>query len=183
MAITSPLIQAEQSILVLIDIQAKLMSAMADNTVLNCSTILAKAAKSLNIPMIATAQYPQGLGEIEAELVTYLNETALAKTCFSCADLPAFMTQLKASKKQQIIITGVEAHICVLQTALSLQAQGFQVFVVVDAVSSRTQENKDNALQRLQQAGVIVTNTESVLFEWLADAKHPEFRALSKLIV
>jgi len=183
MAITSSLIQAEQSILVLIDIQAKLMSVMADNAVLKHSKILAQAASHLNIPVIATEQYPQGLGEIEAELATYLNETALAKTCFSCADLPAFMTRLKNSKKQQIILSGVEAHICVLQTALSLQSQGFQVFVVADAVSSRKQKNKDSALQRLQQAGVIVTNTESVIFEWLNDAQHAEFRTLSKLIV
>jgi nicotinamidase-related amidase len=77
----------------------------------------------------------------------------------------------------------MEAHICVLQTALALLAQGFQVFVVEDAICSRTQQNQDNALQRLRQAGVIITNTESVLFEWLSDAKHPEFRTLSKLIV
>ena len=183
MAITTRLAQSEQSILVLVDIQPRLMSAMADNTVLKHSKILATAAQDLNIPIIATEQYPQGLGSIEAELATHISDEALAKTCFSCTDLPEFMTQLKASKKQHIILTGVEAHICVLQTALNLQSQGFHVFVVADAVSSRSQENKDNALQRMQQAGVIVTNTESVLFEWLADATHPEFRTLSKLIV
>jgi len=93
------------------------------------------------------------------------------------------MTTLRASHRRQVILTGMEAHICVLQTALALLAQGFQVFVVEDAVCSRSQQNQDNAMQRLRQAGVIITNAESVLFEWLADAKHPQFKALSQLIV
>jgi nicotinamidase-related amidase len=77
----------------------------------------------------------------------------------------------------------MEAHICVLQTAMECQAAGFQVFVVEDGICSRRQDNKDNALHRLRQAGVVVTNTESVLFEWLRDAQHSEFRTLSKLII
>ncbi|MFW5427315.1 MAG: isochorismatase family protein, partial [Methylophagaceae bacterium] len=99
------------------------------------------------------------------------------------AEVDEFMSSLRASHRRQVILTGMEAHICVLQTALALLAQGFEVFVVEDAICSRTQQNQDNALQRLRQAGVIITNTESVLFEWLSDAKHPKFRTLSKLIV
>ena len=182
----SHIIQAEQALLVVIDVQQRLLSAMPDDVsvdMIKQVSVMLKMANSLTIPVLATEQYPQGLGATEATLAQYISTPILAKTCFSCADLPEFMTQLKASQKQQIILTGMETHICVLQTALALQTQGFQVFVVENAVSSRTVQNQHNALQRLRQADVIITNTESVLFECLADAKHPEFRSLSKLIV
>ncbi|MDQ7072293.1 MAG: hydrolase [Gammaproteobacteria bacterium] len=180
-------VNSENSLFVVIDIQQRLMSAMPEQlakAVLTQTGILLQAATSLTIPVMVTEQYPKGLGSTVEDLEPHLSAAKkIQKTCFSCADQNEFMSSLRASHRRQIILVGMEAHICVLQTALALLAQGFQVFVVEDAVCSRTQQNQTNALNRLRQAGVIVTNTESVLFEWLADAKHSEFKTLTKLIL
>jgi len=186
---TSALLTADpqDSFLVLIDIQQRLMAAMPEGVrqpLIKQVSVLLQAAEALDIPVTITEQYPKGLGPTEAELLSLVPSiTPIEKTCFSCAGVDEFMTTLRSSHRRSVILTGMETHICVLQTALALQGQGYQVFVVEDGVSSRTAQNQNNALQRLRQAGVIITNTESVLFEWLADAKHPEFRALSKLII
>ncbi len=181
------LLRQDNSALIVIDIQQRLLAAMPQavgEQLVHATDILLQAATAVNIPVIVTEQYPKGLGSTVVALQPYLSvANRIEKTCFSCAEADDFMSSLRASQRRQVILTGMEAHICVLQTALALHAQGFQVFVVEDAVCSRTQQNQDNAMQRLRQAGVIITNTESVLFEWLADAKHAEFRALSKLIV
>ncbi|PHS26648.1 MAG: hydrolase [Methylophaga sp.] len=180
-------LKQDNSFLVVIDVQQRLLAAMPNpigEALVLQATILAKAANTLDIPVMVTEQYSKGLGATVATLQPHLSSASqIEKTCFSCASADDFMTTLRASHRRQVILTGMEAHICVLQTALALLAQGFQVFVVEDAVCSRSQQNQDNAMQRLRQAGVIITNAESVLFEWLADAKHPQFKALSQLIV
>lgn len=186
-ASASMVLTEENSFLVVIDIQQRLFTAMpeqAGSVMVEQTAILVQAANTLRVPMRVTEQYPKGLGETVAALQSHIaSSDKVEKTCFSCTEAEGFMSSLEASHRRQVILTGMETHICVLQTALALLAHGFQVFVVDDAVCSRSQKNKDNALQRLRQAGVIITNTESVLFEWLSDAKHPEFRTLSKLIV
>ncbi len=183
----SAMLNEDKSLLVIIDVQQRLLSAMpehAGNVMIKQTGILGQAASRLSIPIVVTEQYPKGLGETVEVLQSHISSSnKIEKTCFSCADSKVFMSSLRSSHRRQIVLTGMEAHICVLQTALALLAQGFQVFVVEDAICSRVQQNHDNALQRLRQAGVIITNTESVVFEWLADAKHAEFRILSKLIV
>ncbi|MBL1319526.1 MAG: hydrolase [Methylophaga sp.] len=180
-------LKENNSLLVLIDIQQRLLSAMpehAGEAMVHQAAVLGQAANKLNIPVMVTEQYPEGLGETVEALQSQVSfPEKIEKTCFSCADSNNFMSSLRTSHRRQVILTGMETHICVLQTALALIAQGFQVFVVEDAICSRTQQNQDNALHRLRQAGVIITNTESVLFEWLSDAKHPAFKTLSKLIV
>ena len=186
---TSVLSTAElkDSFLLIIDIQERLVSVMPEDEqtlVIKQAGVLLQASIALEIPLAITEQYPKGLGATESSLLAFSPEVStIGKTCFSCADADEFMTSLRSSHRRSVVLMGMETHICVLQTALALQGQGYQVFVVEDAVSSRTQENKQNALHRMRQAGVIITNTESVLFEWLADAKHPEFRTLSKLII
>jgi len=179
--------EAQECFLVLIDIQERLLAVMPEavqHPLIKQVSVLLQAAEALDIPVSITEQYPKGLGPTEADLLSLSpSSVAIEKTCFSCADSDEFMMSLRTSSRRKVILTGMETHICVLQTALALQSQGFQVFVVGDGVCSRTMKNQDNALQRLRQAGVIITNTESVLFEWLADAKHPEFRTLSKLIL
>lgn len=180
-----PLVQLDNSIVVLIDLQQRLLAALANDvreSLIKQVTVLLQAANSLKIPVLATEQYPKGLGHTDPQLMPYITTRIVEKTCFSSADVADFMTQLTVSNKQQIVLVGMETHICILQTALALQAQGKQIFVMEDAVGSRTSQNKHNALQRLKQAGVIVSNTESVLFEWLRDANHHCFRELSKLI-
>jgi len=175
------------SFLVVIDSQERLISAMSDSDqqmIIDQTSILLQAANLLDVPITITEQYPKGLGPTHPDLLNDVSSpTIIEKTCFSCSDQADFMARLRSSHRRSVILTGMEAHICVLQTALKLKSQGFDVFVVEDAVCSRTEKNKDNALQRLAQAGVVICNTESVLFEWLQDAKHEHFRTLSKLIV
>ena len=175
----------ELSQLTIIDVQEKLCGAMEPaalaQLVRNCG-ILLQAARLLDIPVIHTEQYPKGLGRTVADLGPWLTpETAIEKTCFSCCDSGAFVSRLHRDRPQ-MILAGMETHVCILQTALQLQESGRRVFVVEDAVLSRSEANKQNALARLRQAGAIVTNTESVVFEWLKVAEGDAFKQISKLI-
>ncbi|MDZ7661037.1 hydrolase [Thiohalophilus sp.] len=171
--------------LVLIDIQEKLAAAMKPavrEQLLRNTAILSQAAGALGIPVVHTEQYPKGLGPTEPELAAHLNDLAIEKTCFSCYRAPDFVEQLRVNARRQIVLGGMESHVCVLQTATQLQEHGYQVFVVEDAIASRRKTHHRNALARLRQAGVSVIMTESALFEWLRDAQHAQFRTLSKLI-
>ena len=171
--------------LVIVDMQVKLAPAMpADamhNVTKNCG-ILAQASQILAVPVILTEHYAQGFGETLPEIKSYLpNSRAIAKTAFSACGEPKFNQQLQR-ENSQIILAGMEAHICVLQTALDLIQAGKTVFVVEDAILSRTPVNKANAVARLRDAGCNVTNTESVVFEWLDNAKHASAKAIFNLI-
>lgn len=181
---TSLTSQASNSQLVIIDMQEKLASVMEANAmqavIKNCN-ILLQAAKFLEIPSIFTEQYPKGLGKTCSQLSTD-DIQVVEKTAFSCCDEPTFNRKL-TSDKPQIVLAGMETHICILQTALALHTQGrHQVFVAEDAVISRSPENKANALHRLRSAGIIVSNTESIVFEWLGKAEGEAFKQISRLI-
>jgi nicotinamidase-related amidase len=178
-------VATDQSQLVVIDMQNKLCSVMPDielqTIIKNCNHLI-QASHLLDVPIAITEQYPQGLGETIAEITQHLDMVKpVAKTSFSACGEPKFKQQLHRDKPQ-IILAGLETHICVLQTAMGLLAMGKQVFVVEDAVISRTSQNKVNGLARMRDAGCIITNTESVLFEFLGNAQHEAFKAVSKLI-
>ena len=184
---SSLLCNADDSCLLVIDIQSRLAAAMPGKVLerLKRNTILLiNAARTLSIPVLATQQYPQGLGPIDPEISAALPPDCrhFEKTCFSCTAAGNFMQELTKIGKNQIILAGIEAHVCVLQTAIDLQHAKYDVFVVNDAVSSRHRESYENALQRLQQAGVSICNTESVIFEWLRDSRHEHFKAISALV-
>ncbi len=176
---------ADQSQLVIIDIQTKLchvMPAEDMQTVIKNTGVLLQAANLLQVPAVATEQYPQALGETTPDVSQYFGGLKpIAKTAFSACAEPKFKAHCQRDKSH-IILVGLETHICVLQTALDFIAQGKQVFVVEDAVISRNPSNKANAIARMRDAGCIITNTESVLFEWLGNAQHEAFKVLSKLI-
>lgn len=178
-------LRRDETVLLVVDFQDKLVGAMEGSDSVTAEIgRLAQGMQLLELPILVTEQYPQGLGHTVPELAAKLPQgQALAKTSFSCCGVDGFWDDLAATRRRQIIVTGIEAHVCVLQTALDLLANGYQVHVPQDAVTSRKLANYQNALQRLQQAGVIVTNTESVLFELMAKAGTPEFKALQKLIV
>lgn len=182
------LCRRDNSALLIIDMQIRLAAAMPEASriqVLHNSGILIEAAAQLAIPILHTEQYPRGLGTTEPALMERLSGKAryLEKTSFSCCDAAGFDAAACADiNRTQWILCGMEAHVCVLQTALELRARGLEVFVVEDAACSRNPANHANAFARLRQAGVIVSNTESVLFEWLRDASHPQFKTLSALI-
>jgi len=181
----SALAQSTLSQLVIVDVQERLCTSMEANALQalkrNCS-ILLQAARLLSVPTLCTEQYPKGLGHTLPELTQWIDPgSAIEKTCFSCCENQSFRVRLDAGKPQ-IVLVGMEAHICILQTALQLLAMGKQVFVVEDAVLSRSPANKANALERLRHVGAIVTNTESVVFEWLKIAEGDAFKQISKLV-
>ncbi|NQY26052.1 MAG: hydrolase [Piscirickettsiaceae bacterium] len=182
----SLLVNEKDSVFVVIDVQEKLLSAMPSNVqgrIVEQINKLLKASNSLSIPVVITEQYPAGLGHSSSDLFILDDTVIIEKTSFSCVQEDDFCKQLERFERKQIILTGMESHICILQTAFDLQTQGYQVYVVEDAISSRSKANQYNALQRLRNAGIVVTNVDSVIFEWLGDAKHPEFKTLAKLIV
>lgn len=170
--------------LIIIDMQTRLLSAMLQDdmhaVIKNCG-ILAQAASMLEVPILLTEQYPQGLGNTVPELLGFLpNIKPVEKLSFSCMSEPKFSRQLTRDHSQ-VIIAGMEAHICVLQTALDLQ-NSKQVFVAEDAIISRNPANKANAIARMRDADCIISNTESIVFEWLGKADGDAFKAISKLI-
>jgi nicotinamidase-related amidase len=172
------LLRAADSALVVIDVQERLAMAMpSPEPVVRATAVLLEAAGLLGIPVWLTEQYPKGLGSTVAEVAAKLPAGAqrIEKTSFSaCGGL--------ALTRPQVVLAGMEAHVCVLQTALELAAAGREVFVAADAITSRSEANYINALSRMELGGVVVTNTESVIFEWLRDAANEHFRTISKLI-
>lgn len=173
--------------LVIIDMQTRLIAAMPPDlmhTSIKNAEILAQAAAMLDVPAIITEQYPKGLGNTAPELLALLPSLKpVEKLTFSCTAEPTFSRQLTRDRSQ-IVLAGMEAHICVLQTALDLMARDstVQVFVVEDAIISRNPANKANAIARMREAGCIISNTESIVFEWLGKAEGDAFKAISKLI-
>ena len=178
----------EDSCLVIVDVQEKLTAAIPAkviNRLRKNTDVLLNAANELNVPVITTAQYPKGLGEIEAFITQNLTDSTVyfEKTRFSCMGADGFTNHLTQLNKKQIILIGIEAHVCIFQSAIELSQEGFDVYVVIDAIASREFTSYESALTRLKQAGVILLNTESVIFEWLRDASHEKFKTISKLIL
>ncbi|HEY5604387.1 MAG TPA: hydrolase [Gammaproteobacteria bacterium] len=179
------LADASRSQLLVIDVQTRLAPVMSDRKTLlrNCERLL-KAANLLAVPVTVTEQYPKGLGRTEPSLLHALPAglTPVEKTCFSCCGASGFEASVPSMENRQFILCGIESHVCVLQTAMDLLDRNHQVFVAADAIDSRSREHKQLALGRMQQAGAIITTTESVLFEWLRDAKHEQFKTISALL-
>lgn len=181
------LLDADKSVLLVIDIQTRLLAGMPAATaqiMLDNSVKLLQAAEQLNIPTLLTEQYPKGLGPTAEIIKLALPDITqqFEKTSFSCFGCDEFKQKLITCGRRQVVIVGQETHVCVLQTAFDLLRQGLQVFVVEDAVCTRQESHKINALSRMQQAGIGIITYESVLFEWLRDARHPHFKAISALV-
>ncbi|MCC5979349.1 MAG: isochorismatase family protein [Salinarimonas sp.] len=182
------LIETERAILLIVDFQERLMPAIhAGEAAAARAAILIRAAGTLSLPVEVTEQYPRGLGPTVAPIRDILPETARIheKITFSALRDPAFAAYFAAMRdvgRDQIVIVGAEAHVCVLQTALDLQNAGYQIFYVADAVGSRAPESVDLAIARARQAGCVIVNSEMVVFEWMERAGNGTFRALSKLI-
>ena len=180
------LIHAETSCLIVIDMQERLVPAMqAPARTIRNARVLITAARELAVPVLLTEQYPQGLGPTVPELAraaAEANAAILPKMHFSCMEDSGFAAAFKATGRRQAVIAGMEAHICVMQTAVSLMDQGYEVFVVTDATSSRTLESEKACLDRLQASGAGIVTTEMVVFEWLGRAGTPAFKALLPLI-
>lgn len=178
------LMRAEKTSLMIIDVQERLAPVMSDpRRVIRGCCLLLRAAQLLKVPVVASEQYPRGIGPTMVDLREWLPpEGAIAKMHFSAADEPAIVERLEAIDRPQVVLAGIEAHICVLQTALGLRERGQEVFVVTDASASRRAENEEAAWARLREAGVNLVSTEMVLFEWLRVAGTPEFKELVALV-
>lgn len=181
------LCQAPASQLIVIDVQERLAAHMPPGdlaaAVANINRLI-DTARLLEVPVILTQQYTQGLGPTLAGIRAHLplDLACIEKTSFSCCGAPAFATQLQRHpQRRQLILVGMETHVCVLQTAAGLQQLGYQVCVVGDAVCSRDPANRERALARMAGAGVQVVASESVAFEWLVDSSHARFREVSPL--
>lgn len=176
----SELLDRKRSALVIIDIQERLFPHVYEHSrVLARIDLLLFAAKLLEIPLILTEQYPKGLGNTIEEVRRAVPDAQpLTKMDFSCVPAPGFKEQLSSLQRDQIVLAGIETHICVAQTALDLAAQGNNVFVVADATSSRRLLDSQTALQRLDHSGLTITTAEAVVFEWLRRAGTDEFKAV-----
>jgi nicotinamidase-related amidase len=176
------LLRTETSCLLIIDIQEKLLPAMQmpEQLVTHCRWLI-DLAEALEIPTLVSEQYRRGLGATVPELKNRIPETAfMEKNHFSCLSSTACKQRIERIERSQVVIAGIEAHICVLQTALELIMMGKEVFVVVDAVSSRCIEDKELAMIRMRDAGVKMVNREMVFFEWLGQAGTQTFKQLRK---
>jgi nicotinamidase-related amidase len=178
------LLEREKSLVLLVDVQERLLPAMTNGRECaeNCG-ILLRAAADLRIPVLASEQYRRGLGPLVAPLAGLVpGENRFEKMEFSCYENSTIRDALSRAGRRQILLAGIEAHVCVLQTAEGLLAADFQVFVAADAVASRKVENRDLALRRLERGGAIIVSVEMALFEWLKTAEAAEFRGISKMI-
>ena len=171
----------EDCLLLVIDIQERLIPVIHQHEeVIHNANILLKGMEILGVPVIVTEQYPKGLGNTCKEILLGEDAKVMEKITFSC--LANDYIKESVQSKKQIIICGVEAHICVLKTALDLLDEGYQVHLITDAVSSRKKENKQVAIERMKQSGVFISSTEMILFQLLDKAGTEEFKLISKLI-
>ncbi len=178
------MLKVEDTVLVVIDVQEKLARAMYDKEAIAENTAkLVKGAKILGVPVVWTEQNPQGLGPTLPQVSELLTDTKpVTKLSFSCCGEPAFMSELEGLQRKQILMCGIEAHVCVYQTAADLVSRGYEVQVVTDAVASRTCENKAVGLERSKAAGASWTSTETALFELLKVAGGDKFKQMLKVV-
>lgn len=176
------LMDAQRSLLLIVDVQEKLIPAIhGHEEVLSACHWLLGVAGELEVPVVASEQYPKGLGHTVPDLAERLAPGAVhEKLEFSCAAADSCRQAFAAADRPQIVIAGIETHVCVLQTALGLLADRREVFVVADAVGSRRPADRELALARMRQAGVEVVSREMVAFEWLHRAGTDAFRAVSR---
>ena len=179
-------LRRDDTLLVVIDVQEKLLPAMPPDrtaTFLRYQKALVEGFKLLELPILWTEQYTKGLGPTTPELSRLLVPLEpLEKNAFSCMREDPFPRRLAERGRRQVVLCGIETHVCVLQTALDLLDQEYTVHIPEDAVGSRTEENRRNGLDLAGRAGAVITNTETVLFQLLERANLPPFKAVSRLI-
>jgi nicotinamidase-related amidase len=173
---------ATDTALLVIDIQVKLIPKIleANRLVANVSFLL-DVARVLQVPTLATEQYPRGLGGTVPELASRVSSCG-DKVRFSSCAVPAVVETLHREARPRVVLCGIETHVCVLHTALDLLAHDFRVYLAVDAIGARGRIDHEIALRRLEQAGAILTTVEGCAFEWMGGADHPQFKTISKLV-
>ena len=175
----------KQAALVVIDVQESFRQHIPDFSELAAHVALvAHAAQLLGVTLVVTEQYPKGLGRTASEIRAVLPEglEPIEKTAFSSCGAQEFVARLERARVRQVLLCGIEAHVCVNQTAHDLLALGLQVHLLADCISSRSAQNKQIGLEKMQQSGALSSSTETALFELMRDARHEQFKAIQKLI-
>ncbi|HCS54915.1 isochorismatase family protein [Rubinisphaera sp.] len=177
------LTDASQCLVIVVDLQEKLTAAIPQaEKLLSRSRLLLKGAQVLGIPILATEQYPQGLGVTVASISEFIDSPAAKKRFSSVEVLELPAAGEREDGRFRVILTGIEAHVCILQTAYDLQSLGYEVLLPVDAIESQNQIDRDVAFTRMSNAGMALTTVESILLECCETADHPEFKRISRLI-
>ena len=174
----------EQSLLLIVDMQGKMAAMMHEYDFLFAQIQkITRVTQILNIPVLFTEQAPDKIGQTVPEITWLLNnQKPFPKKSFSCWLCPEFVSALKQSGRRQIIVTGIESHVCIYQTVRELLKEKYEVHVVIDAVSSRTAANRQLGINRCQEEGAVLTSFEMVICEWLQTAEHPKFREVLSLM-
>lgn len=174
----------ENSLLLVIDVQEKLVNALDKNIIVKRVSNLVKSARLLEIPVVVTEQYPKGLGATVQEVSSEFPEgtPVFEKTSFNALDEEGVLEKIKSYNKKQIVICGIETHICVHQTAAALLREGFEVYVVKDACASRSKYEFKQGIELMAANNAKISCVEIVLFEWLKTAKNPHFKEIQALI-
>lgn len=177
------MLKKDNAILIFIDVQGRL-SELVDGAEALFGNLrrLLQGMDALGVPVIVTEQIPEKLGPTREEFQELIKEPVIAKSSFGCCEEPAFFQTLEKTDRKQVILCGIETHVCVYQTAMQLIATGHKVYVVTDAVSSRDPANKTLALRRMENEGARLTGTEMVLFELLGDAKNSAFKSILQIV-
>lgn len=179
-----PRLTADTCSLAVIDVQDKLLAKFPDAAGLVGSVaFLLDAAALVGVPAFATEQYPKGLGPTSPDLARRLPADIPPKTAFTGCGAAGFLQGLQSARRPNVVLAGIESHVCVSQTAFDLLDAGFRVFLPVDAIGSRHRLDHDTALDRLTRTGCVPTTAEAVAFEWVGDAGHPQFKAFSRLVI
>jgi nicotinamidase-related amidase len=178
------MLSVDNSVLLVIDVQEKLFRAINQKEqLLDNLQRLIKGIKVLEIPILLTEQYPQGLGATIPEIAQLVSVIKpFPKVCFSCCGDAAFLQAFKKLNRKQVLIAGIESHVCVYQTAADLLTAGHEVYAVSDAISSRMEQNRDIGLKMMTQLGAKITGTEAALFELLKVATGDKFKVISQIV-
>ena len=177
-------IRRDKALLVVVDIQERLLPFIDQNErIANKAAMMIKGAEILGLPVIPLEQYPKGLGCTVPVIKEALGERApVEKTSFSIMGEPDFKKALTQTGKEDILLVGIETHVCVEQSALDLLEEGYRVYLIADATGSRDLNDKNVAIKRMSDSGVIITTVEAALFEMVNDAKDTKFKEISKLV-
>lgn len=178
-----PRISADNTTLLIVDIQEKLLPLIPETPRMMLNTeFLIDAANLLKVPIRVTEQYPQGLGPTAEPLASKLPKERPAKKAFSCCGAEGLIDSLDRKNRPFVLLAGIETHVCVSQTAFDLLEHGYHIILPADAMASRFDIDHRIALDRLRSMGVVVTTVEAVTFEWVRTAAHPEFKTFSRLV-
>lgn len=177
------LAKIDDSVVVVVDLQPSFMTGILDTErVIHRARFLLECANILDVPSIGTEQYPEKMGGLDPKIESLLRMKTVAKRAFSCCSEEAFPNAINALKKDQAVIVGIETNICVFQTAQHLLELGYQVFLAEDGTAARSARAHEIAIHRMRQSGVIVADTEAIVYEWMRTSAHERFRNVLEVV-